>query len=249
MLFDDVKSAIESNEDLVKIFSIAFGTFLISFSISRTLPIAIAIAIVATTIGVISSKRHHGKKSSEILEVLPEIIDHMISGIQSGLSLSESLSNLGSRGPLATQQYFLAFRQTLNSGKSFDTAISYLQNEISLRAADQLFESLIFAKNLGGSELLAMLRQLGDFTRQDLSLRREIAAKQGWIRNSAHISAAAPWILLLLLSAQPSTSAAFKTPGGVSILAFGVGMTALAYLWMGRLSRMPEPIRIFGISV
>ena len=108
------------------------------------------------------------------------------------------------------------------------------------------FESLIFAKNLGGSELLSMLRQLGDFTRQDLSLRREIAAKQGWIRNSAHLSAAAPWILLLLLAAQPSTSAAFSSPQGITILAIGVAMTALAYLWMGRLSNLPEPQRIFG---
>ena len=91
-----------------------------------------------------------------------------------------------------------------------------------------------------------MLRQLGDFTRQDLSLRREVAAKQGWIRNSAHLSAAAPWILLLLLAAQPSTSAAFSSPQGITILAVGVAMTALAYLWMGRLSNLPEPQRIFG---
>jgi tight adherence protein B len=129
---------------------------------------------------------------------------------------------------------------------SFEKAISILQSEIKLRAADQLFESLIYAKNLGGSELLSLLRQLGDFTRQDLSLRREIAAKQGWIKNSAHLSAAAPWILLLLLSAQPSTAAAFASPQGVSILGAGVAMTALAYLWMGKLSSLPEPKRIFG---
>jgi tight adherence protein B len=91
-----------------------------------------------------------------------------------------------------------------------------------------------------------MLRQLGDFTRQDLALRREISAKQGWIRNSAHLSAAAPWILLLLLSAQPSTSEAFKTTQGLVILGTGLAMTALAYLWMGKLSALPEPRRIFG---
>ena len=31
-----------------------------------------------------------------------------------------------------------------------------------------------------------------------------------------------------------------------TILAVGVAMTALAYLWMGRLSNLPEPQRIFG---
>jgi tight adherence protein B len=194
----------------------------------------------------ISSKRSTSKKSEQILTVLPEIIDHLISGIQSGLSLSETLCNLATRGPSQVEVFFTRFEANLKLGMSFEKAISILQSEIKLRAADQLFESLIYAKNLGGSELLSLLRQLGDFTRQDLSLRREIAAKQGWIKNSAHLSAAAPWILLLLLSAQPSTAAAFASPQGVSILGAGVVMTALAYLWMGKLSSLPEPKRIFG---
>ena len=194
----------------------------------------------------IATKRGNSKKIEKISAVLPEIIDHIISGIQSGLSLSETLSNLSERGPGESQRFFETFRNNLTSGKSFEQSITILQNEMQLRAADQLFESLIFAKNLGGSELLSMLRQLGDFTRQDLSLRREIAAKQDWIRNSAHLSAAAPWILLLLLAAQPSTAAAFNTPQGAMVLGFGAGMTALAYLWMGKLSSLPEPRRIFG---
>lgn len=234
------------DDEFIKLVVIASTTFLIALAFSRTFTIAFAISLVATTMARISSKRSVAKSSQELFAALPEIIDHMISGIQSGLSLSETLSNLASRGPVMTQPYFQKFRAELNSGLSFENAISHLQDEIQLRAADQLFESLIFAKNLGGSELLSMLRQLGDFTRQDLSLRREIAAKQGWIRNSAHLSAAAPWILLLLLAAQPSTSAAFTTPQGVVILAIGAAMTALAYLWMGKLSALPEPSRIFG---
>ena len=171
----------------------------------------------------------------------------MISGIQSGLSLSETLSNLSERDPLVTQKFFEEFRLDLNSGTPFESGISKLQERFDNRAADQLFEALIFAKNLGGTDLLSMLRHLGDFTRQDLTLRREIDAKQGWIRNSAHLSAGAPWILLLLLSAQPSTSASFATAQGATILALGVGMTALAYIWMGKLSELPQPKRIFGL--
>lgn len=236
----------KKSDSAASIVIVSPSTFLIALSISRTLTIAIAISSVTTALAWISSKRNLNKKSWEFFSVLPEIVDHMISGIQSGLSLSESLSNLSIRGPVITQRYFEEFRVELHSGSSFEIGISHLQEKFNLRAADQLFESLIFAKNLGGSELLSMLRQLGDFVRQDLSLRREIAAKQGWIRNSAHLSAAAPWILLLLLAAQPSTSAAFSSPQGITILAAGVAMTALAYLWMGQLSNLPEPQRIFG---
>jgi tight adherence protein B len=241
-----MKSSFKFEEKTFKLVLVAAATFIVAFALSHTITIGIAISLVATCLTRISLQRNISKKSEQILSVLPEIIDHLISGIQSGLSLSETLSNLAKRGPAETEEFFTRFEVNLKLGMSFEKAISILQSEIKLRAADQLFESLIYAKNLGGSELLSLLRQLGDFTRQDLSLRREIAAKQGWIKNSAHLSAAAPWILLLLLSAQPSTAAAFASPQGVSILGAGVAMTALAYLWMGKLSSLPEPKRIFG---
>ncbi len=234
------------NEERLKFPFVIGTTFLIAFSFSTSFAIAATISLVVATMTKIASKRGNSKKLEKLSLVLPEIIDHMISGIQSGLSLSETLSNLSERGPLESQAFFERFKSNLKKGISFEQSITILQNEMQLRAADQLFESLIFAKNLGGSELLSMMRQLGDFTRQDLSLRREIAAKQDWIRNSAHLSAAAPWILLILLAAQPSTAAAFNTPQGVLVLSFGAGMTALAYLWMGKLSELPEPRRIFG---
>lgn len=222
------------------------GVSLSGTLITATPIIGVAIGIVATSLYVIAERRATSKREWELFQVLPEIIDHVISGIQSGLSLNESLMNLGVRGPTISQPLFKKYRDQMISGESFENSIQKLQNEFSLRAADQLFEALIFAKSLGGSELHSLLRQLGDFTRQDLSLRREILAKQQWIRNSAHLSAGAPWILLLLLSAQPATADAFTTPQGALILLAGMALTVLAYLWMGKLSQLPEPRRIFG---
>lgn len=233
---------------MLKISVIFTAAFTTSMILTRAIVIGLAISSVTSAMYWISAKRNISKKSWELFSVVPEIVDHLISGIQSGLSLNEALSNLSQRGPILTQGYFSEFKENLNAGLTFESAISQLQESFNIRASDQLFESLIFAKSLGGSELLSMLRQLGDFTRQDLTLRREIAAKQGWIRNSAHLSAAAPWILLLLLSVQPSTSQTFSSPQGISILVFGIAMTAIAYLWMGKLSEMPQPKRIFGVN-
>jgi len=222
------------------------GASLSGILITSTPIIGVAIGIVASALYLISERRATNKREWELFQALPEIIDHVISGIQSGLSLNESLINLGSRGPKISQPLFQKYRDQMVSGQSFENSMQLLQNDFSLRAADQLFEALIFAKSLGGAELHSLLRQLGDFTRQDLSLRREILAKQQWIRNSAHLSAGAPWILLLLLSAQPATADAFTTPQGALILLAGMALTVLAYLWMGKLSQLPEPRRIFG---
>ena len=225
-------------------FSVA-GLF-IAFILTSSAFISAAFSTAIFLMNLISHRKTLNRKATELLTALPEIIDYVISGIQSGLSLNESLSNLRLRGPEVSRSIFFEFEESMNAGGNFEESIALAQKNFGLRASDQLFEALLFAKVLGGSELVALLRQLGDFTRQDLSLRKEISAKQSWIRNSAHLSSAAPWILLLLLSTQPSTAEAFSTTAGASILLCGVAMTALAYLWMGRLSRLPEPHRIFG---
>lgn len=226
--------------------AVVFSLFLFAITFTHSFVIALALALVSSLILEISRRRSQDQQSKELAHATPEIIDHVISGVQSGLSLTESLSSLSFRGPEQSRELFRHLRNQLHEGATFDEAIGKVQESFSLRSADQLFEALLFAKSLGGNELLALLRQLGDFTRADLALRNEISSKQGWIRNSAHLSAIAPWILLLLLSAQPSTAEAFATPSGISILLAGVVMTTIAYLWMGRLGRLPEPVRIFG---
>ena len=243
-----MKSIFGFNKHQRKSLLLFLSSYFIALTISRAHVIAIFVAFVTTSLSVFAGKHQEDKRSWQLFEVVPEVVDHIISGVQSGLSLNQSLISLETRGPKLTQETFGRYRENTFAGASFEESIEQLQDEFGLAASDQLFESLLFAKNLGGSELLALLRQLGDFTRQDLALRREISAKQGWIKNSAHLSAGAPWLLLLLLSAQPTTAAAFASPSGALVLAIGLFLTLSAYLWMGRLSRLPQPVRIFGAS-
>lgn len=238
---DEVKST------LIRSSAIFLATLAIGVALTSSLIIAIAIALVFTFIFSMARRKVEKKRERALLAAIPEIIDHIISGTQSGLSLSESLTSLSSRGPEISRSIFYEFKESVREGQRFEEAVEILQNHFSLRSADQLFEALIFARVLGGSDLVNLLRELGNFTREDLGLRREIEAKQGWIRNSAHLSAGAPWLLLLLLSMQPTTASAFATPTGVIILIFGMALTVTAYFWMGYLGRIPQPPRIFGM--
>jgi tight adherence protein B len=165
--------------------------------------------------------------------------------VQSGLSLNESLIGLSRRGPEVLRPYFTTYQEELFAHGDFTRALSQIQEELSHPNIDLIFEALRISKTLGGAELLNILRLLGNFIREDLTLRREIAVKHNWIRNSAHLSASAPWILLLLLSTQPSTADAFSNFSGISILLGGLALTAAAYIWMNKLSQMPIATRLF----
>lgn len=213
--------------------------------LTRSLVIAGAISILAAAITWTTLRKRDLKSDALLIAAWPEVIDHLMSGVQSGLSLSESLAGLATRGPEILRPAFTQFRGDLIVHGDLGRSISSLKKYFSHHGSDQIFEALLISKALGGSELLQILRTLGDFLRQDLALRLEIDVKHGWIKNSAHLSAAAPWILLLLLSTQPSTAAAYSTPTGVVILICGLVMTAVAYLWMNRLGRLPQTPRVF----
>ena len=212
---------------------------------TRSVVIALAFGAFAAGIAFVTIRAKNNLNEAELIAAWPEVIDHLMSGIQSGLSLTESLSGLSTRGPEVLRPAFTQFRADLYGSGDLTQAIEDLRSLFAHHGSDQIFEALIISKALGGSELLQILRSLGDFLRQDLALRREIEVKHGWIKNSAHLSAAAPWILLLLLSTQPSTAAAYSTPTGAIILLMGLVMTAIAYIWMNRLGRLPQTPRIF----
>jgi tight adherence protein B len=212
---------------------------------TRSVVIALAFGTLAAGIAFVTVRVKNNLNEAALIAAWPEVIDHLMSGIQSGLSLTESLAGLSTRGPEILRPAFIQFKTKLYGSGDLTQAIEELKAEFSHHGSDQIFEALIISKALGGSELLQILRTLGDFLRQDLALRREIEVKHGWIKNSAHLSAAAPWILLLLLSTQPSTASAYSTTTGALILGAGLVMTGVAYIWMNRLGRLPETPRVF----
>ena len=212
---------------------------------TRSVVIALAFGTLAAGIAFVTVRAKNNLNEATLIVAWPEVIDHLMSGVQSGLSLTESLAGLSTRGPEVLRPAFTQFKATLYGSGDLTQAIEELKALFAHHGSDQIFEALIISKALGGSELLQILRSLGDFLRQDLALRREIEVKHGWIKNSAHLSAAAPWILLLLLSTQPSTAAAYSTTTGAMILIAGLVMTAIAYIWMNRLGRLPQTPRVF----
>jgi tight adherence protein B len=222
------------------------ASFLLVYVLSSSLVIALIFGLLLSIIALLIERNKSNKDANAISAAWPEVIDHLVSGIQSGLSISECLIGLSARGPIILRPYFSEFETKMRTHGDFNKAIFDLKLQCGQHSSDQIFEAISISKELGGSELLNILRTVGTFLRQDLALRREIEVKHGWIKNSAHLSAAAPWLLLLLLSTQPATARAFSTPTGVLILLAGLVMTAIAYIWMNRLGRLPVLPRVFG---
>lgn len=219
---------------------------LLVLALTTSLVIAATFMLLISSISIVIFKRTNSKRYEAMNASWPEVIDHLIMGIQSGLSINESLAGLANRGPEILRPIFRDFALTMSKSGDFAVAVKKLKSDCGQPGSDQIFESISISRALGGTELLTILRTVGTFLRQDLALRREIEVKHGWIKNSAHLSAAAPWVLLLLLSTQPATAQAFSTTSGALVLTIGVAMTAIAYIWMAKLGQLPTAPRVFG---
>ncbi len=99
------------------------------------------------------------------------------------------------------------------------------------------------AREVGGSDLTAVLRGLATYLREDAALRAEVVARQSWIRNAARLGVAAPWLLLLVLASRHETLVAYDSTAGSLLILVGVLVTFVAYRVMIALGRLPEERR------
>lgn len=219
--------------------------FLVAHTLLGTNLLAIPCAGLGASVPTVILKRKLQRRQQSLSVLWPELLDHMISGLRSGLSIAETISSLSTRGPEISRPIFSECRRQLITGADMSKIFIYIKSEFSDPVADQVCEVLDFARGTGSRDTAVTLRTLGDFIRSDIAVRGEIRAKLGWIKNSALVAAAAPWILLVILSSQPSTLQAFSTVSGHLILLLGVVLSVLAYLWMSRVGRVQEVQRIF----
>ena len=114
---------------------------------------------------------------------LPELIDLIISGLQAGMSITETLVNLGKVGPTCVREIFIKFEINLRANGNVNSELNSLKNEFRDQLADQLFETLIYASKFGGRNAIKILHELSEFVASDISLRSEIVARFGWVKN------------------------------------------------------------------
>ncbi len=178
--------------------------------------------------------------------VWPDVVDHLVSAVRSGLALPDSVVTLANSGPPITRAAFAGFERDYRMTGGFADGLDRLKDRLADPVADRIIETLRMSREVGGSELTSVLRNLAIYLRQDAAIRSEVEARQSWIVNAARLGVAAPWIVLLLLSTRPEAAQAYNSPGGTAVIVVGLGLSVVAYRLMIGIGRLPEERRWFG---
>lgn len=202
-------------------------------------------ALLGGALPVIFVRRRAVAKRAEHRAVWPDVVDHLVASVRSGMSLPDAIGSLSELGPAPTRRAFAEFDADYRASGNFTVCLDRLKQRLADPVADRILETLRMAREVGGSDVTAVLRGLAGYLREDAALRSEVIARQSWIRNAARLGVAAPWLLLLLLSSRPETLRAYDSAAGTALLIAGVALTLAAYRAMVALGRLPEERRWF----
>ncbi|PPF39791.1 type II secretion system F family protein [Pseudoclavibacter sp. AY1H1] len=178
--------------------------------------------------------------------VWPDVVDHLVASIRSGVALPEGVAGLAESGPVVLREDFAAYTRQYRLTGSFRVALDELKERLADPTADRILETLRMSRDVGGSELPTVLKSLGSYLREEQAVRHEVEAKQSWVMNAAKLGSAAPWIVLLMLGTRPEAASAFNSLEGAIVILIGLGVTVAAYLLMLRIAKLKDDRRWFA---
>jgi tight adherence protein B len=214
--------------------------------VSRTWPVSVTFALLAGYLPVAFLSGRARRRQRELAEVWPEAVDNLASAVRAGMSLPESLAQLGSRGPEVLRPAFASFAVDYQVTGRFAESLDALKQRLADPVGDRVVEGLRVAREVGGGDLGKLLRSLSVYLREDARTRSELESRQAWAVNGARLAVAAPWLVLLLLSFQRDVISRYASAAGVLVLAVGGACCLVAYRAMVRIGRLPEERRILG---
>ena len=220
---------------IVGIFAFAFGS---------AITVSCAFALIAGAVPLTYVSMRARRRRVELRSLWPDVVDDLTSAVRAGLTLPEAMIALAERGPAPLREDLSVFAAEYRASGRFIDALDAWQERLADPVADRLVATLRIASDVGGTDLGKMLRTLSEFLRTDLRTRSELEARQSWTVNGARLAIAAPWLVLALMSGRGSTAAAFDTPAGVVVLVVGAAVSALAYIVMMRIGRLPDEPRV-----
>jgi tight adherence protein B len=213
--------------------------------VATALPVAALLAAAMAALAPILLLRRRAASRQHALQAAwPDAVDTLVSAVRAGLSLPESLADLGRSGPPPLRPAFAAFAAEYRATGSFGDSLDLLQGRLADPVADRVIAAFRLAREFGGSDLGVVLRTLSAMLRDDARTRGEIRGRQSWTVTAARLAVAAPWVTLVLLCTRGEAARAYASPAGALVIALAAVLSVLAYVAMTRIGRMPADERM-----
>jgi tight adherence protein B len=207
---------------------------------------AISAGAFAATFPVASYRRRRAARLAKAQESWPRMIEEIriLTG-SLGRSIPQALFEVGRRGPAELRPAFAAAHREWLLSTDFARTLKVLKDRLADPTADAACETLLIAHDLGGVDLDKRLTALAEDRVQDTQGRKDARAKQAGVRFARRFVLIVPVGMALAGMSLGNGRAAYGTPLGQVLVVAGIAMTAVCWLWAGRIMQLPEEQRVF----
>lgn len=202
----------------------------------------LAILLMVFEFRAISNERSIARRAA----AWPQFEEAYISGLQSGISISETFSFTNDFQLPVLGDYLAELESDLDRGVPMNSALEKFRKSVDLNHCDLFVEFVSLASRTGGQNLLEALKVHAQAVRFELATKGDIHSRQNAILSVAKLGLLAPWVLVAVLSANEQTRSSFSTEFGQTVLLVGFAVSFLAYRLVVRAGNLEEFPRIFG---
>ena len=199
--------------------------------------------VVGCGVPIVALASARDRRRQRARALWPDVIDSIRVALRSGTTLTDAMIASSAMVPKEWRVAWTELEVTLRRGSDVDTALRRLQRALADPIADRVVEAIVVAREYGGTELPAVLTELGRSVRRESAMRREAQSRQSWVRHAATLGVVAPWIVLALLASRPENREAYSTVAGTLLIVASAGATVVAYVVMRALGTLREPSR------
>ena len=199
--------------------------------------------VVGCGVPVVALASARDRRRHRARALWPDVIDSIRVALRSGSTLADAVTAAGSAVPREWRSAWTDLESDLRRGADVDSALRCLQRALADPIADRVVESIMVAREYGGTELPAVLAELGRSVRKESAMRHEAQSRQSWVRHAATLGVVSPWIVLALLASRPENREAYSTSAGTLLIVASAAATAVAYFVMRALGSMRESSR------
>ncbi len=220
-------------------------SFLVLWRITGVWAVALLPAWSAAAFPVHWFRHAHMRCEDARREAWPDALADVVSSLQSGRTMHDSLAELSVSGPVALRPALTRYGE-LQFTHGQTVALEIVRQELADPISDLVIEVFSLAMGRGTGEALFILRDVGEKIADELDNRRQIRSDALEHRIETTAVVVIPWfILTFLVMSHGDIRAFYRTESGLIVLGVCVFILETGRRVVGYLGRVPPDPRVF----
>ncbi len=241
--------SVEARKNLVRL-GAGFAVGLIVLVVTRWLVLAVALGLLAAMADRFFGGTGEERRAIDRLDALATWTEALRDTIAGAVGLEQAIPATAVNAAPAIKPSLNLLVDRLRIREPLPSALMRFADDLDDPSADLIVAALVLNARLRGPGLREVLSALADSAREELDVRRKVAAERRSTRRSVQVVVA---ITLLMAAGLVLFNSAYMAPYtsfvGQVVLAVVIGLYALGLLWLRRLAKIEVPDRfLIGIT-